>query len=82
MYGTEGWEFIHLDKQDKYHRDGKSIMFTDIGIEGHSSIRTAAHLGEYFYKNGYVIYDRYRDGELYNLTDLETLKLQPGDLIF
>lgn len=82
MYGTEGWEFRNLDKQDKYHRDGETQMFTNIGIEGYSSIRTAAHLAQYFYKHGYVVYDRLVHGTLETLDELIEYKPQPGDLVF
>lgn len=75
MYGKDGWEFTHLDKQ----RVG---AFTDIGISGYSTIRTAASIGEYFYKYGWVIYDSAVDGKLTSSSQLNKYKLKPGDLVF
>ena len=72
MYGTEGWEFRVLDAQP-------NGLYNDLGIAGASSIRTAASLGEFFYKNGLTLYDSSADGVL---TDLSRLELKPGDLIF
>jgi hypothetical protein len=72
MYGTEGWEFRVLDAQPEG-------VNNNIGITGASTIRFAASLGEYFYKHGYVLYDSAIDG---TLTDIGSLDLRPGDLIF
>ena len=88
MYATypeldSEWIFRTLDKQEKYHRDGVTVKFTDLGIDNFSSIRTAAHIGEYFYKNGYVVYDRIKDGEIEDANELlNFFELKPGDLIF
>lgn len=71
MYGKDGWEFTCLDKQP--------LGYSNIGIAGYRTIRTAADLGEFFYKYGYVIFDSKRDGD--PTAELKNL-LKPGDLIF
>lgn len=71
MYGTDGWEFKELD----YQADG---LFNNIGISGYSTIRVAADLGQYFYKNGLILYSK-DDGILSSVSDLD---LQAGDLVF
>ena len=78
MYGTEGWEFRDIDKQPA----GK---YNDIGIPGYSSVRFAADLGEYFAKNGEILFDIRNiedDNSTISSDSWNTLDLQPGDLIF
>lgn len=70
MYGTDGWEFTCFDKQP-------SGLFNDIGITGYSTLRLAADIGQFFYKNGYVLWDQ-SQGTLTAMPE----GLQPGDLIF
>ena len=72
VYGNEGWEFPIIDQQPE-------TEFRKTGFDGYSSLRGARHQAEFFYKYGYVVYDRDRDGEPTEaLQDL----VQPGDLIF
>lgn len=76
MYGTDGWEFDILDQQP-------AGVFNNIGISGHSTIKSAADMGEFFYKYGYVMFDAATDGAM-TTTKADSLqsKLKPGDLIF
>lgn len=78
MYDNGVWAHILLDKQFEG-------IYNDIGIEGYSSIRTAADLGEYFYKYGYVIFDEkvegaFTESKANNL--ISSSQLRPGDIIF
>lgn len=72
VYGDEGWEYPVIDKQPE-------TEYRKTGFDGFSSLRSARHQAEFFYKYGYVVYDRERDG-------LPTEALQelvkPGDLLF
>lgn len=72
MYGTNGWEFRELDYQ-------KGGLFNDIGITGYSTIRSAADIGQYFYKHGVVLYNARTQGAI---SDVSELGLKPGDLVF
>lgn len=72
LYGTDGWEYRVLDYQE-------AGRYNDLGITGFSTLRVAADLAEFFYKNGYVVYDALTDGTLpQSVTD----QLMPGDLLF
>lgn len=53
-------------------------------VGGHSSIRTAADLGEFFYRTGKVLYEKKFEGDLDTDAKAKALieKLAPGDLIF
>ena len=76
MYGDDGWEFTFLDKQ----LEG---FFNNLGIPGYSSVKSAADIGEYFYKYGYVIFDAKVDGEMTAEKAVAIEKqLEPGDLLF
>lgn len=79
MYGTDGWEFRELDCQ----KDG---LFNDIGLTGYSTIRSAADLGQYFYKHGRVLYDVRAHGvigeEESSFGAVSELEMRPGDLVF
>ena len=76
MYGSDGWEFKELDTQP-------SKSFSNIGIDGCSTVRFAADFGEYFSRYGFIIYDKDKDGELNNTTNpLSDYNLKPGDLVF
>lgn len=76
MYGEDGWEFTILDKQPEG-------FFNNLGISGYSSVKSAADIGEYFYKYGYVIFDSKVDGEMTAAKAVEMQsKLEPGDLLF
>lgn len=76
MYGTDGWEFRTIDEQP-------AGVFNNIGISGHSTIKSAADLGEFFYKYGYILFDAKSDGAMTSAkaTDIQS-KLKPGDLLF
>lgn len=65
------WANKYLDRQT--HKDLK-----DIGVEGFTSIRNAAQLAEYYYGQGYTLYE-YEIGS--SPTQLPK-GLLPGDLIF
>jgi len=61
--------------------------FTDIGISGHSSVRLAAELGEFYYAAGKVLYDRVINSLAQRRTNVPTEEeiwpmLRPGDLLF
>lgn len=72
VYGNEGWEFPVIDKQPE-------TEYRKTGFDGFSSLRGARHQAEFFYKYGYVVYDRERDGlPTEALQDL----VKPGDLLF
>lgn len=76
MYGDDGWEFRLIDKQP-------SGVYNNIGLEGYSTLRTAADFGEFFYKCGKVIYDSYVDEALTEESAGTLAKsLKPGDIIF
>lgn len=72
----EGWDFRWLDMQPEG-------QFNDIGFEGYSTIRTAADFGEFFFKNGKVLFDEKVEGVMTQDKINELLpQLKAGDLIF
>lgn len=80
MTGTEGWEQREIDLQP-------AGLYNDIGVDGHSSLRTAADFAEFYYKTGRVLYDRpihkLADRSRNQPTAAEIIPLlQPGDLLF
>ena len=76
MYGSNGWEFNMIDSQPVG-------VYNNIGIDGRSTLRTAADFGEFFYKYGMVLYDSMIDAPLTAESAKELAKsFQPGDLIF
>lgn len=80
MIQHEGWENRAIDFQP-------NGVFANLGFVGHSSLRTAADFGEFFYKTGKILYDR----QIYSVeerainqpktADILPL-LEPGDILF
>lgn len=75
MCGNDGWEFRELDRQ----REG---VFNNIGIPGYSTIRFAADFAEYFYKCGFVVYDRKATPSISPRDPSIIKSLLPGDILF
>jgi hypothetical protein len=75
-YGNDGWEFKALD----YQPEG---AYSNIGYSGRSSLRFAADYAEYFYRNGYIIFDA-SSGYIGSDDEAKAVieELRPGDLIF
>jgi len=90
LYGSEGWEQTEIDYQlprPELKSNGRERYYADIGISGYRSLRYAAEFAEYYYRNGYVVYDR----PITTPTDINSNNpdindilriIKPGDLLF
>lgn len=77
VYGTDWY------KTDIYDRMSAG-RYVNLGIDGYSSLRTAAQLAEYFYRTGLILFDAETDGDSadYGRDFSSAFLLEPGDLIF
>lgn len=75
----KSWRFSNLDRQPKEGLFKKTKFYGD----DFTTIRGAADQGEFFYKYGYVLYDKVVDNALTETkANNLTKKLKPGDLVF